>query len=466
MKITQAATVLNTVINEMQWGEIGVVTEDLSNIVDIGKAISGFLGSDVNNYESFTQKLIDQVGKVKFWDRNYRSQAPNILKDSWEYGSILQKVRCELPEAADNESWSLKAHNTAGTYPDPFVITLPDFSTKFFNKMVTYEIPITITEIQLKEALRSAQDYMRLVSMIENRIDMKKTLCNDGLIMTTITNLAGQKITSGKNIVDVLELWNTVGGGSSDSKADAVKNPEFWRFVSMTLTKYKKYLAGASQLYNDSGYVTFTPAEKLKFVMLTEYAAALKAYLYSTTYHDEYVRLDGFEEVGYWQGSGTADDDRFIIDVQVENKTNSAKVDEAIADVLAIMFDEEAAVVCNENDRVTTAYNPRGEYFNSFVKWDARYLNDIDENVVVFTIGAPIAMIDSGNYQFILRVDETVTTTAYPAWDSTYAVASSDYYLYDPSAKSYTRMGTSDKTTDAGFDGDSYIGNYVVKKLS
>ena len=53
------------------------------------------------------------------------------------------------------------------------------------------------------------------------------------------------------------------------------------------------------------------------------------------------------------------------------------------------MFDDEAAAVCNQNFRVTSQYNGRGEYTNYFYKWDALYMNDIQENCVVFYIEDP-----------------------------------------------------------------------------
>lgn len=391
MLITQAATVLNNTLNAMQWGAIDVssVAPDLSNLVDVGKTVLDYI-SDQTNFDSFTKQLIDQVGKVDMVDRTYRSQAPNIMKDSWTYGSILQKVRCELPAADTNETWNLPAHISGGTYPDPFELTPPSVSATFFNSKTTYEVPITLTEIQVREALRSAQDYMRLISMIENRVAMKKTLCNDALIMATINNMAARKI-AGTGYVDLLGLWN--GASGTDTKADVIGNPQFWRFAALTVSKYKKYLAGASKLYNDGTYITFTPADKLKFIMPTDYARALDTYLYSGTFHENYVKLDGFEEIGYWQGSGEDDDERTIINVDLgafDYDGDETVGDTTVtADIFAIMFDEEAAVVCNQNDRVTSMYNPRGEYVNYFYKWDALYMNDLKENCVVFTIGTP-----------------------------------------------------------------------------
>ena len=106
MKVKQIATILNTVINQEQIGESTIVQEDLSNIVDVGKTLTA-AGTFGDNFDNFTKKLIDQVGKVIFVDRTYTSQAPNILKDSWEYGSVLEKVRCDMPDAADNKTWTL-----------------------------------------------------------------------------------------------------------------------------------------------------------------------------------------------------------------------------------------------------------------------------------------------------------------------------------------------------------------------
>lgn len=386
MKIEQIATILNNTINAAQIGEAAVAVEDLSNIVDVGKTVIDYVSNGNGNFDSFVQSLIDQVGKVIFVDRTYTSQAPNILKDGWEYGSILQKVRCELQDATDNETWNLPSHISGGTYPDPFELSPPDVDAKFFNSKATYEVPITLTEHQLKEAFRSAADMSRFISMIENRIQMKITLCTDGLIMATICNLAGEKIVSNNNVVNLLALYNAVAATPIGAD-DAYTDPSFLKFAAKTIGTYPKYLAGASMLYNDSGYVTFTPADKLKVVALTEFTKSLDAYLYSDTYHNEFVKLPGYEEVGYWQGSGNDTNDatdRAKIHVKVDVAGTATEVYQD--GVVAMMFDDEAAAVCNQNSRVTSIYNPRGEYTNYFYKWDAMYMNDTAENCVVFVI--------------------------------------------------------------------------------
>ena len=395
MKIKQLADVLNgtlstTGIIDQVTGAAVVAAEDLSDIVDVGKSVLDYTGAGNANFDSFMRNLIDQVGKIMFVDRTYTSQAPDILKDGWEYGSILQKVRCEVPEARDNATWDLFNYPQAGgdAYPDPFELSKPSAQAKFFNSKATYEVPITLTDVQLKESFQSAAQFGSFIAMIENRIRMKMTLCNDGLIMATIANLIGQNLNAGRGI-NLLSLYN--GADGTLTAAEALRDKEFLRFAAATIGKYKKYLAVASTAYNDGSYLTFTPADRLKFIANTEFAKALDAYLYSDTYNEEFVKLDGYSEVAFWQGtSGTTAGDeagRLKIDVEVADSTAQTGKTEVEQDgILAVMFDDEAAAVCNQNFRVTSQYNGRGEYTNYFYKWDAMYMNDTQENNVVFYI--------------------------------------------------------------------------------
>lgn len=397
MKITQIANCLNNVINDLQIGApladgtLATFADDLANIVDMGKTVLDYTGQSNENFDSFIRKMIDQVGKVIFVDRTYTSQAPNILKEGWEYGSILQKVRCELQDAQDNATWDLFNYPKAGgdSYPDPFELSPPDVQAKFYNSKVTYEVPITLTSYQLREAFRSASDMSRFIAMIENRIRMKRTLCNDGLIMATIANLIGRRLTgtNTNTVVYLLDDYNATLAEEDQLTADAaLTDAGFLRYAAATIMKYKKYLAAASLLYNDGSYVTFTPAEKLKFITVADFAKNMETYLYSGTYHDEFVKMDGYEEVAYWQSA----QDRMAIDIYIENTDTSVGADASIeaknAHVVAVLFDDEAAAVCNQNDRVTSIYNPRGEYTNYFYKWDALYMVDTLENAVVFAL--------------------------------------------------------------------------------
>lgn len=396
MEAKQIAQVLNETIMKEVTGEIDTIQEDLSNIVDVGRKVEDYNwgGEGINK---FVLTLIDRVGRVKYVDRTYATQAPNILKDSFEYGSILMKVRAEVPDFQENTSWKLGALDGKGigeaSELDPFVISAPTAIQKVYNSKITYEAPITISEVMLKQAFTSASDMGRFIAMIENRISLKMTLSTDALIMRTINNLIGLKIASGKNVVNLLTEYNTATG-STLTADEALRSTEFLRFATKTIALYKDYLKTASVKYNgsDEEYITFTPTDKLKFVALSEFAKDMETYLYADTYHNEFVEMDGYSTVPYWQGQGDGTDEfaqRSKLDIVCTDGTD--KYDVTATGVVAVMFDEEAAAVVNENYRVTSQYNARGEYTNYFYKWDAGYMNDAYENCVVFVVGTTSA---------------------------------------------------------------------------
>ena len=375
MKINQIATILNQ-INQEVIGETAVIEEDLSNIVDVGRAIT----SDTtwgDNFDNYVKKLIDKVGKTMFVDRVYQSAAPSILHDSWEYGSILEKVRCDVGEFQANKEWTL----TPETQFDVFKFQPASVQAKYFNSKTTYQLRISITQKQMKSAFNSAAAMNSFISMIENRIQMKMTLASDALIMRTIVNLIAEKIKANNNVVNLLAAYKTATGSTITAKK-ALTDKEFLRFAAKTIMQYKKLIATASTLYNNDGYVTFTPTERLKAVFASDFDLALKTSLYADTYNEEFVKLDGYSIVPFWQGSGTANGEHLKINA-VPASGGPAIVKDG---VVAVLFDEYAAAVCNEEPEVSSIYNPEGRFWNYFYTYDASFMNDLGENVIVFTV--------------------------------------------------------------------------------
>lgn len=468
MKVNQVSSLLND-LNDAMVGSDVVFSDDLSNIVDAGVAVLDFTANaNGNNYDNYIKGIIDRVGKTINVDRIYTSQAPNLLKDSWEFGSILMKTRIELMDAVNNSTWQLGeiANGTglsndadAGGTPitpsrlDPFVLNKPTAKAKFYNKRITYEVPITIAEYQLKEAFTSAAAMMRFISTIENRIRTKKVLCTDALIMATLRNLMGNKIATGKAI-NILPLYNATIT-TPITASDFWTNPDAIRFANKTVALYKKYMAAASTLYNEGNYVTYTPADRMKAVFLAEYVKDAEVYLYSDTFHNEFDKLEGYAEVGYWQGSGTDNSlssRSTIMGTFINN--NEQTVNGGIDGVIASLFDEEAAAVCCENDRVTSIYNPRAEYTNYFYKWDALYLNDLEENCVVFYVSdSTVSGVLPQTAPAASGTPITITQ-----WNSNYAIASSPYSVWDDTQEKYVALTADDATTAAGYDWTNYAG--------
>ena len=395
MKVEQIYLLMNNVTSEVI-GKSNIVKEDLSNVVDLGKEI--FDNASVDNY---VKSLVNHIGKVIFVNRPYSGNIPSMLMDSWEFGSVLEKISADIPNATENDSWNL----TDGKTYSQDVFYKPSVSTKFFNSKVTFEVPMSFTELQVKESFSSVNQLNGFVSMIYNAVDKSMAIKIDSLVMRTINSMIANTVNSeiantvnngivngetlanhrGTKAVNLLKYYNDKFG--TELTVDkALTTPEFIRYASFVISVYKDRLSKISTLFNVGGKERFTPSDMLNIVMLSDFKNSASVYLESDTYHNELVALPNCESVPYWQGSGKTYSfaDVSKIDVAIPNGTTTKDV--SVTGVLAIMYDRDSMGVCNSDRRITTNYNAKAEFYNNYYKFDASYFNDLNENFVVFYI--------------------------------------------------------------------------------
>ena len=385
MEVVQIHTLVNTATSEVL-GQSDVVKEDLSNIVDVGTQI--FNAEAVDRY---VRSLVNQIGKIIFVSRPYRGGVPSVLMDAWEFGSVLEKITVDLPEASENESWEL----TDRTSYDPNIFYKPKVSAKFFNKKVTFEVDMSFTEMQVKQSFQNATQLNSFLSMLYTAVDKSMTIKLDALVMRTINNFIGETIyadyaaeplntKSGVRAINLLHLYKQKYTEAADLTAEkAMVTPEFIRFASYTMANYMDRLTRISSLFNIGGRDRFTPKDMLHVVMLSDFRNAADIYLQSTTFHDSYTALPNAETVPYWQGSGQTFGFDKVSSINVNTTGNKVVT---ASGILCVMFDRDALGVSNLSRRVTTNYNAKGEFWNNFYKFDAGYFNDQNENFLVFFV--------------------------------------------------------------------------------
>lgn len=378
MKVTQLKDIVNSATSEVL-GKTDVVNDDLSNLVDVGNEIF-----DSDNVDNYVKKLIDRIGQVIFVNRLYAGGVPSVLMDSWEYGSVVEKISADMPEADENDSWQLQDGQTYSQ--DTFY--QPKVSAKFFNSKVTFDVKLSFTTEQVKESFSNVNELNGFISMLETGVKNSMTVKLDGLIMRTINNMTGQILNSANGLqkVNLLTEYNAVSGQTLTANK-ALMDKDFLKFASLTIKKYQARITKMSTLFNAGGKARFTTTDNLHTVLLSDFADSAEVYLLSDTYHNDTVSLPNHETVPYWQGSGKsyAFDDISKIDVKIDagNKTPKQVTQTGI---LGVMFDTNALGVSNLNQRTTTSYNARAEFYTNYYKMDAGYFNDLNENFVVFYI--------------------------------------------------------------------------------
>lgn len=386
MTVNQTYDFVNTATSEII-GDLAVLNEDLSNIVDVGNAVF-----NANGVDNFARSLVDHIGKVIFVDRPYSGSVPSVVRDGWEYGAVLEKIAVnKLPDATENESWELEN----GVSYDPNIFYKPDVSAKFFSKKTTFEIPQSMTEMQVKSAFSSATQMNSFISMLYTSVENSMTIKTDSLIMRTINNMiaetfynmnSGGVYTGAGNTrcINLLKLYNDTYS-ENETVNGCLYNPDFIRFAAYQMGLVKARLSKVSTLFNIGGADRFTPADRLHFVTLADFTAAADVFLQSDTFNEQFTRLPKSETVPFWQGSGTG---YGLTDIsKIDVKTASGHTVSA-SGIIGIMFDRDALGVANLDRHTTTAFNPKAEFFNTWFKFTSGYYNDFNENMVVFYVAA------------------------------------------------------------------------------
>lgn len=392
MKIEQVYSLVNASTKEIL-GETDIVAQDLSNIVDIGSSII-----NSNNVDNYVKSLVDHIGQVIFVNRPYAGSVPGVLMDKWEFGSVLEKISADLPEAVENKSWEL----TNGVDYSPNVFYKPTVSAKFYNSKVTFEVDMSFTERQVKESFNNAEQLNAFVSMLYNAVERSMTVKIDSLVMSTINNAIAQVInhampdvtdgnysqaTTTPQAINLLKIYNDTFSKTL-TKVTCLTDPDFLKWCCIMLSTFAKRMSRMSTLFNVGGKPRFTPKEDLNIIMLQDFYANMRVNLASDTYNKEDLLLPtDITTIPYWQGSGDDYSDSKVAKINVAIKTGESTTKNIeMGGIMCVMFDRNALGVCNMDRRVTTNYNPKAEFYNNFYKFDCSYFNDLDENFIVFFI--------------------------------------------------------------------------------
>lgn len=387
MKYKLIGEALNEVYKELI-GESDLIKEDLSNIVEVGKTITDNINYG-ENVENYTKKLIDKVGRIIFRQNKLELSHLPIFRDSWEFGSIAEKVRVEAPQTSEDKTFDLSNY----TGEDVFKLSIPKTSAKFFNNSTTFQLKISLPKVQVKSAWNSAREMSQFISLIENSIKQKLAVDLLSLEYRTQANLIAEKFKSGNSncLINLLEEYIYETGDTSVNSEKFLTNEKALRFANKKIKMMRNLITKPSILYADGGYVNVTAPDEQVLTILTDFDASLATYLYSVNRHNDFVKLENYTVVPYWQSGGTSDDYETRSKIKVipasEGAAPSPEDTRMVIEednILAILQDYRASAVTCQHSDVESINVPDARMINYWYFEDANYVNDTDENVIVF----------------------------------------------------------------------------------
>lgn len=374
LKNKDVSTLCNDAL-KMTLGETSpLVTEDLEGVVDVGTAIE-----NANAYRNFLENLMVATAKYIFRFRPYESKAPNVLRDSQEYGQLIQKIRSKLPALSTNQSWDLQD----GASYDDNVFIANDAEVTIFKDRVGAEVRKSITNDQIKNAFTNADELNNFVSQQFGLVQNRLTLAIDDLIYMTINNFMGELINKGTCVVHLLTDYKAnVPNADATLTSDTCWYDEgFLVYAGATIMDYVGLMQRYSTEFNADGFETFTPESLLHAYLSSKFVANMDTYAKANTFNAEFLKLPRHEKFEFLQGLGDKSiKDRTSIDINIASDGTNVKQ----SYILGFLFDHDALGVNHDNPSVETHYVRSGQFTNYWYKEVLGFFNDISENAVVF----------------------------------------------------------------------------------
>lgn len=370
MTTEQIYGLVNTV-NAEAFGHSAITVVDTSSLISLGNTVL----SSSTNTEAFLNTLAQRIGRTILRFREYRNKLGDMVLNDFEYGAILQKIKVNMPEAEQDESYDLIDGNTV----DPYVIAKPSVDQKLFVTRTPYQFHITIQRVHLKEAFLSPEAMGSFIGVVFGEVRNAIEVSLENLGRITIATAIAEYSTS-REIPLVTDFNTEYNPTPALTAAEALHNEEFLRYAIMRMMTTVDGIQDMSELYNDGSMQTFTPREDVRIKVLSEFQRRIESNVLYAAFNERFVDIpEGYTKINFWQAAQSP------FDVEITRPSDSVAT--TVNNVVAILHDRDAMGVYKIDEEVATSdLNAAGLYYNQY--WHEKQLRflDLSENGVIFTL--------------------------------------------------------------------------------
>lgn len=375
MTNSQIATLLNTTIVPNVLGDT-MISEDLSNLIDLGTAVSSLTASQLLDY---TQSFVAGVAKTYFDERIFNKVVGGIFRDYTDWGGIIQRVKAGLSQVTDDVSQNLV--NGVSYDPNVYVGFTPD--NIVFTKDASFELDWSVPNNMWKSAFTSVDELNKLISYIRNRAENTMNVHLYALQLATLRALA---VSKANDRIQALTLYNQTYG-TSLTVDGAMHDATFLKWFAELVLNLKRAITDISAKYNDGTVETFTPEEDVIVTMLAPMATALEVNMQSGVYHKELVEIGEYNTINYWQNSGS----NIIPDMTdigaIDTDLDGSGTATQMTNVVCLIHDKyQSCGITAHEENITAQFNAKGDFTNYFRRIWAQYFVCTNQSAILITL--------------------------------------------------------------------------------
>lgn len=387
MNVKQIYSVLNQINKEM-YGDSAFEVINLSDFVSLGDSVL----ANVQSRDKFINTLYDRIAKTVIRNLDLELEYPSIMRDTIDYGAIIQKLSVNPRDAKTRVDWNTGSMSASDVASAMFSIDKPSVRQKFFSGINAWEIDTTIPDNLFKTAFTSPENMGAFMSAIMQATEDSVIMSINNTNRFAVNNFIGEKLHSGQNVIHLITEY---GDSSLDTIDKAIVDKGFLRFASKKIADVIRYMNVPTALYNEEGAIRRTARDNMHVILNGDFASATKTYLESDTFHNELVSLPFYTETACWQALGSTADSETSRSYTAPNLSYTSGLSINIASdgteiskngIIGVIADREA-IATTVFERETTADRlNRMSLTQRTDKVNIGYLNDLSENGCVFVM--------------------------------------------------------------------------------
>ena len=402
--------------NSLTFEQISTVLNDIAQQATGQKSIAavntGQFVAQANNalqigYDRVIGSISQVLDKTIFSTRPYSAKFRGLRKTNQQWGNHVRKLTMIDDEWEKDER--ITTDNVDGSAVDMYKIKKGKvLQTNFYGGQV-FQRHRTYFKDQLDQAFRSPEELGQFIAMYtQNTMDIIEQ-CHENMARMCIANMIGAKNIwqtysttpdeankdySGLHVVKLVTMYNDENG--TQLTADTVKQADnfvkFYKWACAKILSFSDKMTERSSLYhaNLKGKIVMrhTPKSRQQLYLYSPDARLIDTTVLSDTYHNEFLKLDTYEKLNFWQNIDTPSGIKVKADYLLPNGGYKvSETENAVSNIFSVLADEEAMGLTTIRQwSSTTPFNSAGGYWNVFYHFTDRYWNDMTENCLVFVL--------------------------------------------------------------------------------
>ena len=358
---------------------------DLQGIVDAGKEWNFDLR------EQWVKTLTGMYIKDMYVDRAYKDKRNDVFyEDAARFGAITRIISMEMPDLIQNRSW---IDVTSGvTTIGSNTVYLPIVKQQLFGATDSWGVSVAYSGNQLDAAFESVSGLLEFDSyvklMAQNAIEIHKATMNS----MNRNNYIGEKLNAGNttgkiNVINLVEEYQKDHSNSAMTRAQFLSSADAMRYSVKTFKKYMDLLHDMTTLFtmDATSKGKFVPDDRMVFQVLGEFEGRMDAEVYSTTYHEQFVKLPLYRSVNAWQAL-TGITALTFADLSAIDVTTSDGNVVATNGVVAMMVDKWAIMHTMVQNRVGYQRDDIKNISMYDYQFTDRYMNNLTLPGIIFKV--------------------------------------------------------------------------------